>query len=95
MGLRDMDVRIDGLGSCFHTKNITEGVSLDVGENEDNLSDYQAKKHVLSKYMFNLGMLIVSRYYYQFICSRSPLFYIVPFFCCHSPDSFTTLSSLL
>ena len=60
MGLRDMGVRVDGLGSCFHTINITEGVSLDVGENEDNFNDYQAKKHVLSKYMFNLGVVVGS-----------------------------------
>ena len=55
VGLRDMGFRVDGLGQCLHTQNITEGVSLDIDENEDILSDYKTKKHVLSKYMFHLG----------------------------------------
>ena len=60
VGLRDMGFRVDGLGQCLHTQNITEGISLDVDENEDGneediLRDYMTKKHVLSKYMFHLG----------------------------------------
>jgi len=55
VGLRDMGFRVDGLGRCLNTRNITEGVSLDIDENEDILSDYKTKKHVLSKYMFHLG----------------------------------------
>ena len=70
VGLRDMGFRVDGLGRCLNTRNITEGVSLDIDENEDILSDYKTKKHVLSKYMFHLGtfhslLFMVIRLYYM------------------------------
>ena len=55
VGMRDFGFRVDGLGPCLHSRNNSEGVSLDIDENTDILSDYKMKKHVLSKYMFHLG----------------------------------------
>ena len=56
VGLRDFGFRVDGLGRCLHSTNNSEGVSLEIDEEEDLLTDYKTKKHVLSKYMFHLGI---------------------------------------
>ena len=71
VGLRDMGFRVDGLGRCLNTRNISEGVSLDIDENEDILSDYKTKKHVLSKYMFHLGEIAFDEcFQLSYVCTR-------------------------
>ena len=105
VGLRDMGFRVDGLGQCLHTQNITEGISLDKDENEDGneediLSDYKTKKHVLSKYLFHLGNFsFLHFFFYQSLDIVLPIYLssiicsvLFLFVCWHDPNSFLLLS---
>lgn len=79
--LRQLGLRVDGLGKCLKTENISEGVTIKVDENTDITTNYLAKKKTLSRYLFHLAIEndvepghITEKVYHALISGTVPIY---------------------
>lgn len=79
--LRKLDFRVDGLGPCLKTENISESIIVNIDENTDIISDYHEKKQILSRYLFHLAIEndiepghITEKVYHALISGSVPIY---------------------